>query len=106
MATNSLASAAHAAGFAMAAVEDDVVEQRWSGPAADIYDQLSQEELKLTSELGSQFAGASPKVVLGDTFGRWQGSSRPLALADVQQARSGNSLFGWLPSFSWRADGR
>jgi hypothetical protein len=106
MATNSLASAAHAAGFAMAAAEDDVLGQQLNSPAAEIYDHLSEEELKLTSELGSQFAGASPKVVLGDTFGCWQGSARPLALADVQQARNGSGLLGWLPGFSWRADGR
>jgi hypothetical protein len=106
MATNSLASVAHAAGFAMAAVEDGVAEQLVAGPAADIYDNLSQEQVKVTSELGSQFAGVGPKVVLGDTFGRWQGTSRPLSISDLQQARSGNSLFGWLPGFSWRADGR
>jgi hypothetical protein len=105
MAMDQLASVAHAAGFAMADAENDVGARLDAGAPADVYDAMNQDDVKLASTLGSQFSGPAPKVVLGDTFTRWQGTSRPLPVADVQASRTGG-IFGWLPGFSWRADGR
>jgi hypothetical protein len=107
----SLANAARAAGFAMAAGDDDAeARARQSDDDAstagnDIYDALSAIDVSVTTAANSQFGGPGPKVVLADTFSRWQGTSKPVALADMQSARSG-SMFGWLPSFNWRLDGR
>jgi hypothetical protein len=121
---DSLANAARAAGFAMAAAEDDAVGQPLrasegsTGRGTDIYDamlSLSGGD-DLTSAVTSQFAGPRPKVLLGDTFSRsqgtssrWQGTSKPVALADLRSmpgvSRTGG-IFDWLPSFSWRPDGR
>jgi hypothetical protein len=85
MAMDSLASAAHAAGFAMALVEDGAVNA--AGPATE------------------HKAVASAPVVLMEATARWQGTSQPVPQSDGQAASSG-SIFGWMPSFSWRADGR
>ena len=78
MAIDSLASVAHAAGFAMVP-EDDVV----------------------TAE---HKAGTEPTTVFTDGSGRWQGTTQPIHVTE-QSARSG-SIFDWVPNFNWRADGR
>ena len=85
MAMDSLASAAHAAGFAMALVEDGAREH--AGAATE------------------QKTAASATVALTDTAARWQGSSHPASPLAERAAASG-SIFDWMPSFSWRADGR
>jgi hypothetical protein len=85
MAMDYLASAAHAAGFAMAPVDDGAPEQ--AGAAADYKDMPSK------------------SVMLTDATARWQGSSQP-ASHSAGQAASAGSIFNWMPSFSWRADSR
>jgi hypothetical protein len=82
MAMDSLASVAHAAGFAMVP-EDDV-------PSIDYK--------SMTHKVGAS------TVVLTDNSARWQGSSEPLG--EVDGASRSNGIFDWMPSFSWRADGR
>jgi hypothetical protein len=86
MAMDSLASVAHAAGFAMVP-EDDVP--------------------------GSEFKSVIPKAAVGPAFvsykttadaARWQGSTQPVT--DASTAAANNGIFDWMPSFSWRADGR
>jgi hypothetical protein len=86
MAMDSLASAAHAAGFAMVP-EDDV-------PSVDYKSVAHKAAAERTART----------VVLSDNSARWQGSSQPLA--DVNEATRSSGIFDWMPSFSWRADGR
>jgi hypothetical protein len=78
MAMDSLASAAHAAGFAMVP-EDDTA--------------------------ATEHKAVAQAVVFSDTSARWQASSHPLPLTNEQTERS-SGIFDWMPSFSWRADGR
>jgi hypothetical protein len=86
MAMDSLASAAHAAGFAMVAEDDTVA----SGSHADKH-KVDDRSL----------AG---KVVFAEVAGRWEGRTDPIA--EVVQRRAHNGIFDWMPSFSWRADGK
>jgi hypothetical protein len=86
MAMNSLASAAHAAGFAMVP-EDDV---------ADVSHKAADDKFDDQSVVGT--------LVFADGSARWQGQSQPAA--EVSPQRSRNGIFDWMPSFSWRADGR
>ena len=97
---DSLASAAHAAGFAMALVEDGAPEQARFAP------QHSATQHPATQHSATEHKSV-PRgtVVLTETTARWQGSSQPASLSRQQAAASG-SIFDWMPSFSWRADGR
>jgi hypothetical protein len=88
MAMDSLASAAHAAGFAMVP-EDDVA---------------SVDYKSVTHKASVHATAAGRTVVLSDNTARWQGSSQPLA--DVNDGTRSNGIFDWMPNFSWRADGR
>ncbi len=83
MAMDSLASVAHAAGFAMVP-EDDV---------------LSVEQKSLTPRIAE-----SRTVVLSENSARWQGSAQPVG--EINDAARSNGIFDWMPSFNWRADGR
>jgi hypothetical protein len=83
MAMDSLASVAHAAGFAMVP-EDDMP---------------SVEQKSLTPRIAE-----SRTVVFSENSARWQGSSQPLA--EPNDVARNNGIFDWMPSFSWRADGR
>jgi hypothetical protein len=88
MAMDSLASVAHAAGFAMVP-EDDVPSVNY--PSVEYKVMMHK-------------AAAGRAVVLSENTERWQGSSQPLA--DVNEVTRSNGIFDWMPSFSWRADGR
>jgi hypothetical protein len=78
MALDSLASVAHAAGFAMVP-EDDAA-------AAEQNEQ------------------AEPVALHLEGSGRWQGSTQPIIASG--QAGSQGGMFDWIPSLSWRSDGR
>lgn len=79
MAINSLASVAHAAGFAMVPEDDAAV-------------------------VAKHNADAVSATLVFDGAARWQGSTQPM-LTNEQTVRPG-SIFDWVPNFSWRADGR
>ena len=87
--TDALASAAHAAGFAMVPEDDTVASEAktWELKVAD----RSVVHTPLVST-----------GVAADMSARWQGTTQPLPT--VSQASNG--IFDWMPSFSWRADGR
>jgi hypothetical protein len=82
--TDALENAAHAAGFAMVP-EDDVAA---SGHK--------------TWELKSADRSVVRSGVAVDMSARWQGTAQPLPPVN----QSSNGIFDWMPSFSWRADGR
>ena len=79
MAMDSLASAARAAGFAMVPEDDQPMG-----------------ELKGSSD-----------YQLDDVATHWHGSIQPQRRSDQPVASERpTSIFDWMPTFSWRADGR
>jgi hypothetical protein len=84
MAMDSLASAAHAAGFAMVP-EDEIAAITTAGFTHKIVADRS-----ISRSLDA------------DTSARWQGSAKPV----TEVADRATTIFDWMPSFSWRADGR
>jgi hypothetical protein len=85
MAMDALASVAHAAGFAMVP-EDDVTAAKPHGFTHKI---ASDRSVSRSSENTVRSA-------------RWQGSAQPVG----ETSQHNSSIFDWMPSFSWRADGR
>jgi hypothetical protein len=94
MAMDSLASAAHAAGFAMVP-EDDM-----PGVSG-----AERAEHKVSADRSLGLSSVNRTVVLAETSARWQGKAQPLTEINLQNTRS-SGIFDWMPSFNWRADGR